>query len=274
MIPGTNKSKAASYGRIVPFTIVEDGENGSSAHPKNETHGAPRRRSPTKSTRASRQRRVEAAEVSDNPAVSLRVQEAFREDVDPTKSLASLRELLIGPVSRLHEARMEEVLTILEEADRATRLSVRTLNARNNEIAGAYQSLLEGSAELNQRVQLLSSTMAAELQKSEKAHDDKLAELFMVFDQKLEKLTIEINQRIGRLEAKTGDDHVALASNVISRIDELTVVTRTAYEQQARHFESQLAEAGANSESQRLSQIDALADGLGELTHRVLALRG
>ena len=122
MIPGTNKSKGVSYGRIVPFTIVEDGENGLSAHPKNETHGAPRRRSPTKSTRASKQRRVEAAVVSDNPAVILRFQESFREDVDPTKSLAALRELLVGPVSRLPEARMEEVLTILEVAYRAPRL--------------------------------------------------------------------------------------------------------------------------------------------------------
>ena len=101
MIPGTNKSKGVSYGRIVPFVLVEDGENGLSAHPKNETHGAPRRKSPTKSTRASRQRRVEAAVVSDNPAVSLRVQEAFIEDVDPTKSLAALRDLFLCPVIRL-----------------------------------------------------------------------------------------------------------------------------------------------------------------------------
>jgi hypothetical protein len=204
----------------------------------------------------------------------MRVQEAFRDDVDPTKSLASLRELLIGPVSRLHEARMEEVLTILEESDRATRLSMRTLDAHSTEISGTCQSLSESSVELKQKVQFLSSNIAAELQKSEKAHDGKLAELFMVFDQKLEKLTIELNHRIDRLEMKTGDDHVALVSNVISHIDEFTAAATAAHEQRLRHFKSQLADAGASSESQRVRQIEALADALGELTNRVLALRG
>jgi hypothetical protein len=57
----------------------------------------------------------------------------------------------------------------------------------------------------------------------------KLAELFMVFDQKLEKLTIELNHRIDRLEMKNGDDHVALVSNVISHIDEFTAAATAAH---------------------------------------------
>jgi hypothetical protein len=297
MIPQVNKSKDRAFGRVLPFAILED-EDGDAAAPevgKNKNSYKRRKRptaqaaeptleTPVEVTAEALEPTVTEEAVIDEQAVdvpalpplngiSARIQQALMEDAEATRSLADVREMLVGPISRLHEARMEEVLVILEESDRANRLASDSLEERCVELTETCRNLKAASVDSNDRIQQLSTMMAAELQKVVKAQDDKLAELFMLFDRKLEKIVGEVNSRIDGVEAKTTADDQALADSFTAQLDDLAATTFNNGERIVVHFENQLATAAARAELRGTKQIEALADGLSQAASRVLAMR-
>ena len=274
MIPHANKPKTHPDDSVIPFATVVDPIAKSPAIHQDKDRTRRRRASSSRPTKAPMRKPAKVAAASQEQALSKRIREAFREDADPSQSLADIRGLLIGPVSRLHEARMEEVIAILEESDRTNRNTSRALTERCSDLSEACQSLVAASEETRQRIQQLSADMTAKLQKAEKKHDDNLAELFMLFDRKIEKLTIETNQRIDGLAARTNSNYHALASNVAARIDDLSITTSTSIEQIMAHVENQLAHSKMIADRQRTDQIEAFADGFHDFADRIFALRG
>jgi hypothetical protein len=269
MIPQAKEHKARPSGRVLPFASTDEANAKSTAARKNSgqhKHAA--------AAKSATHEATEAMDAAVTPALSKRVQNAFKDDTDPSKSLADIRGLLMGPISRLHEARMEEIIAILEESDRATQSSLRALDERCNSLAETNQNLINAANETNQTVQTLAVDMAVELQKAAKHHDNKLNELFMSFESKMEKLATELNHRIDALASKTDHNQNALATSLATRIDDLTTTTVNNDERIVTHFESQLALMEDRTDSYRSKQIEAFADGFTEFADRVMALRG
>ena len=79
--------------------------------------------------------------------LSKKVLDALSEDIDPAKSLADIRRVLVGPTRRLHEARMEEVISILEESDRAAQQALGALEKRFLDLARTSEKLMAASDE-------------------------------------------------------------------------------------------------------------------------------
>jgi hypothetical protein len=206
--------------------------------------------------------------------LSKKVLDALAEDIDPAKSLADIRRVLIGPTRRLHEARMEEVITILEESDRANQQALGTLEKRHNDLARSTERLQVTSEETQRRIQDQASTLAYELQKNLDSQQQMLSEMFLVFDAQLEKLTGELNERIDSLAVKTGHDHQALASDLTRRIQELTATTRADNDRVASVMEARLARSEAHAEKENRRHIEVFADGFSDIADRLLALRG
>ena len=84
---------------------------------------------------------------------SKKVLDALSEDIDPAKSLADIRRVLVGPTRRLHEARMEEVIAILEESDRGAQQSLGSLEHRYGELARSCEKLFVASDDAQRRLQ-------------------------------------------------------------------------------------------------------------------------
>ena len=274
MIPQTDKAKGRPRDRSIPFAAGDEKVATATVIRKNKDLNKRRSLNTSKLASPVTQERMDVAVANPDSMVSRKIQEAFRDDVDAVKSLADIREVLIGPISRLHEARMEEVITILEEADRANRLSSRGLEERYDELARTCQGLLDASSEMTRTVQHLSSEMATELQRIEKNHDTKLAELFMMFDQKLQNLTVETTERVDGLEVRTGDDFQNLSRTLAGRIDDLAATTTATTDRIMARVEGHLAQADANAERHRAKQLEGFADTFVELADRVRALAG
>ena len=99
--------------------------------------------------------------------LSKKVLDALSEDIDPAKSLADIRRVLVGPTRRLHEARMEEVIAILEESDRSAQQSLGSLEKRYGDLGRAAAKScswprMTRSAELQDQAEHMNS----ELQKN------------------------------------------------------------------------------------------------------------
>ena len=206
--------------------------------------------------------------------LSKKVLDALAEDIDPAKSLADIRRVLVGPTRRLHEARMEEVIAILEEADRTTQQSLGSLERRYTDLARTSEDLLAASEESRQKIQDQSGHLAAELQKNLAAQQEMLSEMFLVFDAQLEKMTAELNQKVDELAAKTGHDNQALAADLAKQLQELAATARADNDKVAAVFEARVTRSEAHAEKENRRHIEVFADGFSDIADRLLALRG
>lgn len=206
--------------------------------------------------------------------LSKKVLDALSEDIDPAKSLADIRRVLVGPTRRLHEARMEEVIAILEESDRNAQQSLGLLEQRYGELARSCEKLFVASDDIQRRLQDQAMHMNSELQKSNEAQQQMLSEMFLVFDKQLEKLTTELNHKIDSLAEKSGQDNHLLANELSRRIQELAANTRADNDKIAAVFEARLTRSEAHAEKENRRHIEVFADGFSDIADRLLALRG
>ena len=206
--------------------------------------------------------------------LSKKVLDALAEDIDPAKSLADIRRVLVGPTRRLHEARMEEVISILEESDRTAQQSLSSLEKRYSDLARTSEELLVASDESRQEIKAQSDHLNLELQKNLNAQQQMLSEMFLVFDAQLEKMTAELNQKVDELAAKTGQDDQALAVELTRQIQELAATARADNDKVAAVFEARLTRSEAHAEKENRRHIEVFADGFSDISDRLLALRG
>jgi len=219
--------------------------------------------------------------------LSKRVLDALTEDIDPAKSLADIRRVLVGPTRQLHEARMEEVLQILEESDKATAVALKGLESQLNSLAAVTERQAVGMEETNQRIERQAEHLNAEIERSGKSNRDMLSELFLMFDSKFEKVitqlaqqatqmesqSIQLNQRIDDVENRTSDSIQTMASDFAGRLQDLSAATAANDERIIDQFESRLGRAEVYADKENRRHLAAFADGFSELADRFLALR-
>ncbi len=206
--------------------------------------------------------------------LSKKVLDALSEDIDPAKSLADIRRVLVGPTRRLHEARMEEVISILEESDRNAQQSLGSLEMRYSELARNCDDLFAASDDSQRRLHEHSMHLNSELQKNQEAQQQMLSEMFLVFDKQLEKLTAELSQKIESLAARTSQDNHMLANDLARQIQELAETARADNDKVAAVLEARLARSEAHADKENRRHIEVFADGFSDIADRLLALRG
>ena len=219
--------------------------------------------------------------------LSKKVLEALAEDSDPAKSLADIRRVLVGPTRQLHEARMEEVLDILEESDRAMQASLNTLESQLAKLATITDKQAMGLGDANQRIDRQTEHLNLELQRAAKTQQDMVSELFLMFDAKLEKVTAQLNQQASLMADQVGllnrqleglsnqntNNIQSLVTDFAERIQDLTRATSANDDRIVSQIEARLARAETYADKENRRHIAALADGFSELADRVLALR-
>ncbi len=215
-----------------------------------------------------------AAGGSRETALSKKVLDALSEDPDPAKSLADIRKLLVGPTRRLQEARMEEIISIMEESDRGTQKSLTALEARCLDLARKCEKLSAASELTDQKARQQSEFFSAELAKSSTAQQDSMSEMFLVIDAKLEKMASLVNERIDQLTAKTSVDNQTLVSDFANRMRELSASTNANIDRMVDNFEARLTRAEAQSDNEHRRHVEAFAHGFNDIADRLLMIRG
>ncbi len=122
----------------------------------------------------------------DAGALGAKIKEAIQTDYDPEQSLAAIRAILVGPTRQLHDARIEEIVSILEESDRANQNSFRVLENRCQELSAKLDAEVKKATDLQLRY---------------------LAEFSFAVDKKFELTHSELN---GRLAEHAGQSQAAI----------------------------------------------------------------
>jgi uncharacterized phage infection (PIP) family protein YhgE len=207
------------------------------------------------------------------PVISPRILEALKEDSDASESLSGIRGLLMGPVTRLHEARIEELLAIFEEADRSNRHAVTELNARGDDLIAMCEKNRSSIAQTNENLRATAAQQVTDLVSAIHDINEALKDMSQRLEANLQHQSNALNDRISSLATQTADDHQRLLTYFTKRIDDLEIATTANDERNLVKLENQLSEYAAAMKAERLHDIDSLSAGFADFSERILRLR-
>ena len=207
------------------------------------------------------------------PALSARLMQALRDDADPIESLSDIRGLLVGPITRVHEARIEELLSIMEEADRGYQHMFREIHSRSDALVETTEVIKLDAAKTNEAIVNASTQQDLNLLQASREMGHALKEMTQKFESNFQKLSSEFSHRIDTLASKTADDHQAFMNSITKRIDDHESATFANDEHILVKLENQIATSEANMKTQRSHDLNSLAEGLTNLSDVVTKLR-
>ncbi len=205
--------------------------------------------------------------------VSPRILQALKEESDASESLSDIRGLLMGPVARLHEARIEELLSIFEEADRGNRQSVTDLNLRGDELLSMCERNQLSIAQTNESLRTTAAQQDTDLVNAVQDINEALKDMFQRVEANFQQHSNALNERVSNLAARTAEDQQNLLTYFTKRIDELEISTTANDERNLLKLENKLATYAAHMKAERTQDFDSISEGFADFSDRILGLR-
>ena len=229
---------------------------------------------------ASNQQSAKAPKEADATSlISSKIRDAMTLDIDPEKSLAAMRAILVGPMRQLHDARVEELVSILEENERTVRASLNTIEIRLGKITTTCDTLISASEDTLRKLQEQSVHVEFEMQKLADGQQSKLetlAEKQAAYEtstgMKLEQVTGEIGQMIEDLRKKSATDFDRLQTDMTARIQNLMTAGAEA-ELVARQLDARVSAMDVHAEKLNRRNAEVFSKGFSDLAERFLNMR-
>jgi uncharacterized phage infection (PIP) family protein YhgE len=210
---------------------------------------------------------------SNEAVMSPRILQALKEDSDASESLSDIRGLLLGPVTRLHEARIEELLAIFEEADRSNRQAVEELKSRGDELVAMCEKNQFSIAQTNETLRTTAVQQETNLVSAIQDINTALKDMSHRVEANFQQHSNAINDRISNLAARTAEDHQTLLTYFTKRIDELEAATTANDERNLINLENQFAKYAADMKAERTHDFESISEGFADFSDRILGLR-
>jgi hypothetical protein len=210
---------------------------------------------------------------TNEPVVSPRIMQALKENSDASGSLSDIRGLLMGPVTRLHEARIEELLSIFEEADRGNRDAVKDLNARCHDLIVMCEKNQTSIVQTNEMLRATAVQQETDLVSAIQDINEAIKASFQRIEADFHQHSNVLNDRVSNLAVQTADDHQTLLTYFTKRIDDLELATTANDERNLLKLENQLAEFAAAMKAERTKELDSISEGFADFSDRILGLR-
>lgn len=207
---------------------------------------------------------------AENPHMSERIREALAEEPDPGKSLAEVRRILVGPTQRLHEARTEELILIMEEYDSAVQQSLASLEKRCSHLTRSSEKLLTVSENLQRNMTLQSDYVTSEFRKVNGENQKLVVDLLGRFNMRLAEVAAELRQELDSGFADCQRREKSLAAEFGKQIAQLATQVSASSERHEPAAESQI-ERSEVQPSRR--HRETFANGFSDIADRLLALR-
>jgi hypothetical protein len=187
-----------------------------------------------------------------SPALSKKIKEALQTDYDPEESLAAIRAILFGPTRQLHDARLEEIVCILEESDQASQIAFRALE---------------------NRCDTLSAKLDTEIKKAADKQEDKLADLFLAIDSKFVHVKTEIDVRLEEKSKQTELEIEEIARELNARLMQQDEKLSTDFDMLAKKLDDVFVVKDEQAEKIQSRSTGASVPGFSDITKRLKALR-
>lgn len=206
-------------------------------------------------------------------ARSIRMRDATRETAPLENLMGQLRDIIVGPQSRLNEARFEEMLDILEEQKLS---GDNRLDQLKLSLAEAVDHLVQMEGRLEEQNGEISELRKALEQQAQAMHEEQtvlLPELRNGFEKRLSVLSEVLEKRTVDFETSVRGDLVQLSSSLsrhFSDQDKKWVEERNST---LLTLEQRIAQWRAELADERREDMDQLGSSMVDLGRRILALQ-
>jgi hypothetical protein len=185
-------------------------------------------------------------------ALGAKIKEAIQTDYDPEESLAAIRAILVGPTRRLHDARIEEIVSILEESDRANQTAFERLENRCEDLSAKLDAEVKKAIDLQLRY---------------------LAEFSFAVDKKFELSQSELN---GKLAEAVGQSQAAITQIshqfTVQLKDHDRKIAGT-FESLTAKFEQRFLKLDEHADQLQQRSAEVFVEGLNDIAKRITALK-
>ncbi len=181
-----------------------------------------------------------------------KIKEALQTDYDPEESLAAIRAILVGPTRRLHDARIEEIVTILEETDSANKAAFSGLEKRHDSLSGKVDHDLRKA--VDQQMQYLS-------------------ELSRALDAKLQHVKTEVNGQIEEQVSQSAAAVNQMSRDMASALREQEKKIKANIDALTTSFEERFLKLDEYAETVQQHSAEVFVEGLNDIAKRFAGLR-
>jgi hypothetical protein len=215
-----------------------------------------------------------ASLIGEKEGLSTKIRDAMSPDPDPEKSLAQIRAILVGPTARLHEARVEEIIDILEENDQAAQSSLIMLEKRCAELAATCEKLSSALEKMFQKSVEQSTHFESELKIADHKQKERLDEIFQVVDSRFFRVKEEVNVQIEALVAQATRSLEQLSSELAARMQERTRTQDANFQKLTEQIETRFFMRHEGLEKEQKRNAEVFARGFSDIAERLMILRG
>jgi hypothetical protein len=221
---------------------------------------------------------------------SEKIVKALADDGDPALMLAELRDVLFGPTRKLQEARLEELVVILEQIDRETQATHRNfaeqltkVEAVDLQLAGDLQSASQqiddlaklherDHTEVNTKLHTLAERLKHEMQRSSELHKQEMAEQSEAFSAKLERLSELVFRQMEEMSEHQKLSAQVMANDFNAQLRELALATKTSDDKIRVDVDARLTQLEVNIDDDKRRSVKVFTESLNSLTERLQTL--
>jgi hypothetical protein len=184
--------------------------------------------------------------------LSAKIKEAMQTDYDAEESLAAIRAILVGPARRMHDARIEEIVSILEETDQANQIAFRAMESQ-------YKSL--------------SAKLDAEVKKVTDLQLRYLAEFSFAVDKKFELTQTEMNGQIAACANASTTAITQLSHEFTVQFKDHDRKIAGNFDSLINKFEERFLKLDEHADQLQQRSADVFVEGLNDIARRLTALK-
>jgi septum formation inhibitor MinC len=210
----------------------------------------------------------------ENGASGGRLRNALRETGPAENLMRQLRDIIVGPQTRLNEARFEELLDILEEQKAEAEAHFDEVEKHLDETAekALYMSgLLEGQ---DAEISLLKQKLDDQVQTLREEQIEVLAELRSGFQQRLEILSDVLEKRVQEIELGMRGEYAELSGALMKHISDEDTRWDKERDNSLVTLEQRIAQWRAELDDERRHDMEHLGNSIVEMGRRLMALQG
>jgi len=222
---------------------------------------------------APQQKPMAIAIAVDPPEPINRLRNAMRETAPAESLMGQLRDIIVGPQTRLSEARFEELLDILDEQKCAATMRFEQVEKHLGEtVENTTQitTLLEGQdAEIGQ-LKLRIDTQVQDLREEQR---QALREMRVGLDLNMEALAESLKSRMQQIEITLRSEVLDLTGTVVLHIDDEDRRWEAERGHSLAALEKRIAQWRAELDDGRRNDMQTVANSMMDIGRRLLALQ-
>ncbi len=217
---------------------------------------------------------LNGVEVGESAGLGRRLRNMSKDGAPVENLMSQLRDIIVGPQTRLNEARFEELLDILEEqkfdADEHFDVVEKHLGEATDN-ATRMTGLLEGQ---NQDISALKQHVDDQLQEFRDEQRSILAEMRSGMKLKLEILSDVMEKRMHEIEMGLRGEYLELSNSFTKHIADEDQRWAKERDNSMTTLEQRIAQWRAEVDDDRRSDMENLGNSMMDIGRRLVALQG